>query len=353
MRVVVHVRWCPDVDPDGHEEEVDAQWAEILQPMFERARALGGRVVGWDQRGLTVDFAIDGLYDAVDFLVDAPLATTVAAGMSAGPVISVLEAGRATIVLGKAVRDAHRLVELAMPGEVLVSQELVDVAEGQLGLAGEVGARPNRPKMTAFILDSHEPLLSMDGAPPHSSGGFQLVTPAPTAARPPSNTPESFIVRQVERLATSAEVVAKSDDSVFPPELTSALRRRDAGSLQTLARNAREHDATEAADRLEAIAELAEGRSGEALRRLRRAKEKALDEEPSSRCRASLALGLALAAAGRPYEAALEGLEGVARAREGQDERGERACARFLSQVALQFGDTQAAQEWGRLSSAE
>lgn len=173
---------------------------------------------------------------------------------------------------------------------------------------------------------------------------------SPAAARPSSNSPESFVERQVERLAMSAEVMARSDGSVFPPEVSSALRRRDADSLQALAKAARDHDAPEAADRLEAIAELAEGKSGEALRKLRRAKEKAQRDDPSARCRAALALGLALAAAGRPYEAALEGIEAVARAREGNDDRGQRACARFLSQVAAQLGDSDAARDWAQLS---
>lgn len=350
MRVVVHVRWCPDVDPDVSDDDIDGQWAEILPLLVDRARALGGRIVGWDQRGLTVDFAWDGLYDAVDFLIDAPLAPTFASGMSVGPVRTVVETGRATIVLGSCVRLAQRLVELALPGEILVSRDLVNMAQGQIGTLGEVGVRPNRPNLDAWILDSQSPFLPGD-APPHSSGGFQLVTPSPSAARPTSSTPESFIERQVERLAIAAEVVAKSDDSVFPPELSSALRRRDAESLQALALAAREHDSPEAADRLEAIAELAGGKSGEALRRLRRAKEKGLGDEPSARCRAALALGLALAAAGRPYEAALEGIEAIARAREGQDERGQRACARFLSQVAAQLGDQGSSHEWGQLGS--
>ena len=179
------------------------------------------------------------------------------------------------------------------------------------------------------------------------------MTPAPSAPHPPSNTPESFIDRQVQRLATSAEVVARSDDSVFPPELSSALRRRDAESLQSLARSARAHEANDAADRLEAIAELAGGKSGEALRRLRKAKENARSGDTSARCRATLALGLALSAAGRPYEAAVEGLEALARAREGSDERGERACARFLARVARQLGDVDACELWDQLSGPE
>jgi hypothetical protein len=261
-----------------------------------------------------------------------------------------VDTGRATIVLGQCIRAAQHLVELALPGEILVSPELAEAAAGKLGLRGEVGIRPNRPQVDAFILDAQSPFQPTDGPPPHSSGGFQLITPAPTEVVSVSSTPASFIARQVERLATSAEVVAKTDGSVFPPELSSALRRRDGESLHALARTARAHEANEAADRLEAIAELAEGKSGEALRRLRRAKEKAQTDESSARCRAALALGLALAAAGRPYEAALEGLYAVARAREGKDERGERACSRFLSQVATQLGDAAAAQEWSRLS---
>jgi hypothetical protein len=99
------------------------------------------------------------------------------------------------------------------------------------------------------------------------------------------------------------------------------------------------------------MATLASGKSGEALRRLRKAKEKASHEDASAQCRASLALAVALVSAGRPYEAALEGLEGIARAREGSDERGERACARFLAQLCLTLKDQESADAWAAIGA--
>jgi len=146
---------------------------------------------------------------------------------------------------------------------------------------------------------------------------------------------------------STTEALGDEDAGVFPKELNSTLKKRDAASLHELAQSVRAHDAVDAADRLDAIAELADGKSGEALRRLRQSKGRAPAEDLSARCRAALALAVALASAGRPYEAALEGLDGIARAREGGDERGERACARFLSQLSTTLGDHGSASAWG------
>jgi hypothetical protein len=71
----------------------------------------------------------------------------------------------------------------------------------------------------------------------------------------------------------------------------------------------------------------------------------------AQRCRAALAHGIGLAAAGRLAEAVLEALEGLARAREAQDRSGERACARFLSQLSNSAEQPAAAAAW--LSVAE
>ena len=73
------------------------------------------------------------------------------------------------------------------------------------------------------------------------------------------------------------------------------------------------------------------------------------DAHPSERCRAELVLAIGLAAAGRAQEALLGALQALARAREARDEKGERACARFLAQLARGFGDEEEAAQWESL----
>jgi class 3 adenylate cyclase len=305
-------------------------------------------VVGWGENELAVDFAWDGLYDAVDFLVDAPLLPELSSGMSGGEPWIISDMGRVAIAVGRALTTAAQLALLARPGEVLLDPQLVEQAEGSLGVLGEAGIRPGRPEVPALILDPENPLVDA------SEGGRAMdpsFGPPPSeATRKPSSShaPPSVVAKQVERLADTTAALEDTEGSVFPPEFASALKKRDADSLHELAETVKSHGA-HAAERIEAMAQLASGRSGEALRRLRRSKDEAQDQDPTTRCRAALALGVALASAGRPYEAALEGLDAIARAREATDQRGERACARFLSQLSQTLGDTPSAEAWAQL----
>ncbi len=352
-RVIVHIEWRPELDPETSSETREEQWASLVAPLFERVSALGGRVIGWGQRSLTTDFSWDGLYDAIDFLVDASLAPELAGGMCHGAPQVIFDAGRAALCVGPEMLQATQLAQLARPGEVLVSPEIVEESDGRLGVSAEVGERPGRINIPAWILNPQEPLLESAAPGPASDfEGLQLV-PAERRTHPPSSrSPESVRVRQVDRLVSSAEAIGDAVSAVFPPELTTALRKRDENSLHELARSVRAKNALESAERLDAIAELAAGKAGEALRRLRKSKENSMSENPSTRCRAALALAVALSSAGRPYEAALEGLDGIARAREGQDGVGEKACARFLAQLSKNFHDEGSALRWKELGLA-
>jgi hypothetical protein len=104
------------------------------------------------------------------------------------------------------------------------------------------------------------------------------------------------------------------------------------------------------AQRLEAMACLRSGNVGEALRLLRSAKARARELDSEERCRSALAFGVALLAAGRNADALLEALEALARAREGGDPQGERACARFLAQLTEQAGHHECARTWRALA---
>jgi hypothetical protein len=106
------------------------------------------------------------------------------------------------------------------------------------------------------------------------------------------------------------------------------------------------------ADRLDAMAQVARGESGEALRLLRESKTRSTGLSAAERCRAALAHGVGLAAAGRHTEALLEALEGLARAREAGDVRGEQACARFLAQLASVAGKPETGARWASVASS-
>jgi hypothetical protein len=112
-----------------------------------------------------------------------------------------------------------------------------------------------------------------------------------------------------------------------------ALLQGDADAVERWTeglRAAGDHDRV--ASRIDALARLARGQVGEALRALREAVEGAV-AVPSSRAQASLALALALAAANREEEALLAGLEALARARETRDPRAADACLAFLAKL--------------------
>ncbi len=144
--------------------------------------------------------------------------------------------------------------------------------------------------------------------------------------------------------------VPSDSESLMPARAALALLRGDPVTLDELAKQLRSEAHSMLADRLDAMASLVRGNVGDALRRLRDAKAQASEQSLSDQCRASLALSIAVAAAGRPSDALLEVLEGLARARRAGDIRGERACAKFLSQLATRSGHEQIAEAWHALS---
>ncbi len=131
-----------------------------------------------------------------------------------------------------------------------------------------------------------------------------------------------------------------------------ALREGNFDRVEQLTSQLRgDHSQEQLADRLDALACIARGAQGEALRLLWQSKERSRDLSAVERCRASLALGVGLAAAGRSSDALLEALDGLARAREAEDERGERACARLVAQLTAAAGRPDLATAWASLAA--
>ena len=176
-----------------------------------------------------------------------------------------------------------------------------------------------------------------------------------TPAKPDGSPPSSPLgqSRARPRAAPTLRVAGvPSNDSLMPERASLALMRGDPVTLDQLARQLRMEAHNMLADRLDAMARLVRGNTGDALRRLRDAKHRARQLSLSEQCRASLALSVAIAAAGRSTDAMLEALEGLARARRGGDTRGERACAKFLAQLAQKAGQEPVALAWQNLSTS-
>ena len=150
------------------------------------------------------------------------------------------------------------------------------------------------------------------------------------------------------RFSALTEIGPASEDA---PSGRAALALRE-GDLETIdeiiASLRADNAASPLADRLEAMAGLARGETGAPLGILRAAKERASGAGAAERCRAALALGIALQAAGRETDALLEALDALARAREASDVRGENACSRFLAQLSRGAGDELSAEQWDR-----
>ncbi|HEY6722488.1 MAG TPA: hypothetical protein VI197_00615 [Polyangiaceae bacterium] len=197
-----------------------------------------------------------------------------------------------------------------------------------------------------------------------SDGDIEAMSAEDSELKPASEEPEGDVHAVAEaahlagaeanggtRAAPTLRVAGvPSNDSLMPERASLALQRGDPVTLDQLARQLRSEAHNMLADRLDAMACLVRGNTGEALRRLRDAKQRARQLSLSEQCRASLALSVAIAAAGRPIDAMLEALEGLAQARRGGDLRGERACAKFLAQLAHKAGQDQIAGAWQDLS---
>ncbi len=182
--------------------------------------------------------------------------------------------------------------------------------------------RSRSPAMASAPTIARPP--SMSGSAPALAPALAPVAPAPT--QPRYRSPSTFDVEEVDPEALALRLAQLSRD---------ALLDGDAASLEKWSDGLKatgEKDAL--AERMWAMARLAKGRVGDALKALRAARLRAEEEgQLRSRCQAALALGVGLAFAGRSDEALLEGLDALARAREAADAQAEGACLAFLQKL--------------------
>ena len=83
-------------------------------------------------------------------------------------------------------------------------------------------------------------------------------------------------------------------------------------------------------ERVRALSELREGKRSGAVAVLRDACDRARSLPAVERSRCHLAYALGLARAARPFEALIEAIEALARAREASETNAESACLAFL-----------------------
>lgn len=156
----------------------------------------------------------------------------------------------------------------------------------------------------------------------------------------------------IEMTEPAASTKASAELTDEPSEAVQALRKGDVDAVERMAEKVRLSDkGSPLAERLSAMANLARGETGDAIRRLRQAAEEARQIGSRERCRTSLALGVALAASGRYEEALLEALDALARARETEDTKGEHACLLFLAQLSATAGHPAEAAAWANLAA--
>ncbi len=162
--------------------------------------------------------------------------------------------------------------------------------------------------------------------------------------RAPLSEPPPVSVRTT---GARAALVGDAEGAGQGANAAQALREGDLDTVDELVGELRKSGEQQLlADRLAAMSALGRGKTSEALRLLHGVREQARQLDPVQRCRAALAYGVGLMAAGRPAEALLEALEGLARAREAQDRSGERACARFLAQLSRAAEQPTAVAVW-------
>lgn len=285
--------------------------------LTRRAEALGARLVAWG--ATTIAFAWD--LDSVEELVllvtgladeSAPPEAQWTCGIAEGDLEPL---GRSHLAWGEPLLRAMSLSRIAHAGEVLVDVGVTALRTGEIATAGVRKGKDVEQETTGAKLDLISPWARSRRDVPSA---------------PDSEDPEEFAARMVE--AGRAALVSGNAQSL--QRLSEGLRATG------------EHDAL--ADRMRAMARLSRGQIEDAIRALRQSRVGAMSEAAGVQCQASLALAFALATAGQPDDALLEGLDALARAREAKDSRAQAACLAFLAKLFARVGAAGGAMKIGQ-----
>jgi hypothetical protein len=339
---------------------VASHYLPRARALTTRAEALGATLCAWSALTMAFAWDPDGIEEAIDLATTltggagdpgpGERSTSWACGIAQGEMEQLAEKGsRADLAWGMSLVVALALSRIAKYGEVLLHGSLTAVANGTVNTLdarsdSDVGfeargLRLDRKNPWKVPRKASTPKLNAVRPPPPSPHELLIAALPPMRPRastfpsiPESRyaTPSSFDTEEVDPEALAARLMQLSKDALLCGDANSLERWSD-GLMAT-----GEKDSF--AERMRAMARLARGRVGDALRALEAARTKAEVGPPAKRCQAALALAVGLAFAGRADEALLEGLDALARAREGKDDRASRACLAFLAKLFTSVG---------------
>ena len=300
---------------------VDAAAPEYIA----RARGLvlaadvtGGKLVAWGSTFFALAWSSDAISSAIE--IASALREEGAAwscGLAVGNV-EALDPDANDLILGEALAAAEGLAAASKAGQAWVHASVLTMHGAKLRASAQVSMAWQGREFQGALLDLRPPKTSSPS-----------IRPAPTPQPVPAiryRSPSTFDVEEVDPEALAARLAQLSRDALLDGDAQSLERWSD--GLKATG----EKDAL--AERMRAMARLARGRVGDALRALREARKYAEEDgTPQARCQASLALGVGLAFAGRVDDALLEGMDALARAREAGDAQAEQACLAFLQRL--------------------
>ncbi len=262
------------------------KYLERARALTRRAEALGAELVSWGAASVAFGWDPELVEETIAFVVGLQDDTGWSCGISEGDMEALGEgASRATLGWGEPLLRAFSLARIAAPGEVLVDERVSATEHLALG-AARVG---------------REAGLDVRGSVPDVQPPWNPVVDDPASTRNPQHVAERTL-----------ELVRH------------AVRSRSGGDAL--------------AARMQAIARLSRGEVADALASLQRVRTATAGQPRVIQCQASLALAVALLAAGLPDEALLEALDALAHARAASDLRSTGACLAFLAKLFARVG---------------
>jgi hypothetical protein len=245
------------------------------------------------------------------------------AGIASGFLATFAPAEGADLAWGEPVVLAAALARLAELGTVLVLEDLGAAHSSVLSFLGPgrelaFGGR-SRPTLKL------EPLsFEIDIELPDNLTETTQVAAAGTLLPPRRRQTGSYDLLELARTALLRSDMVPLDTAVSELKISTQDK--------------------EVVERLAGVLATTRGANEEGLRVLRRAAD--LEQSDDRRARALLAYAIGVAAAGRHEESLLEALLALALTRRIGDSSGEKACARFLAQLAFVNGHQDASSAW-------
>ncbi len=310
----------------------DATLAEYIA----RARGLvlaadvtGGALAGWASSFFALAWNADAISAALEIasaLREEGNAWSCALAVGH---VELLDPDANDLVLGEALAAAEGLAAAAKAGQAWAHASILAMHGAKIRASALVKMAWGGREFQGALLDLRPPKTSSPSILPVPAAAPVALPPTPPTPPPPEvryRSPSTFDAEEVDPEALAARLAQMARDALLDGDAQSLERWSDGlkatGEKDVLA------------ERMRAMARLAKGRVGDALRALREARKYAEEDgSAEARCQASLALGVGLAFAGRVDDALLEGMDALARAREAGDPQAEQACLAFLQRL--------------------